>query len=173
MHTSKDSMWRGIWKILQNFWELNKAYRDNQCFVIYMDMSCSPHCCISRASQPNQRTELFVMMKIIYYMIWYPLTGNTCSHPFPYTLSRHWTGEQLERTKVLPVQSTNKPRNKKRHKQHPSKLIKNERIQRRSLNYSHPPVLCVTLRPKNLPGLLRSSLLWPRLVLPSSRPGAI
>jgi len=25
MHTSKDSMWRGIWKILQNFLELIKA----------------------------------------------------------------------------------------------------------------------------------------------------
>jgi hypothetical protein len=25
MHASKDSMWWGIWKILQNFLELNKA----------------------------------------------------------------------------------------------------------------------------------------------------
>ena len=83
------------------------------------------------------------------HMVWYRLTGNTCSSvPIYFKPTLDWRPE-----------GTNKRRNKKRRQKQrrityadPSKLDKKkERIQSIAFKLFASPVPCVTLGPKNLP----------------------
>jgi len=57
MHVSKDSMWRGIWKILQNFFKLNKALTKNliETSALVLRSFCQLCRCVKR-----QKLKIFV-----------------------------------------------------------------------------------------------------------------
>ena len=114
-----------------------------------MERTCHVHLTVASLGRHNEPTELFViiMMKIIWYGI---VSQETHAHPFPYTLSRHWTGGRRVQTNGG-IRNDDRSNAESLTRIQANLIKKNERIQSIAFKLFASPVPCVTLGPKNLP----------------------